>query len=111
MEALVSLSPLVSVSRHWYGDSGNIGTNGTNDDPLKTMTVHRSYNGTIDDDNTNGDNGENNSYGDSGNIGTNDANDDPFQKIMIRWLCNDANGDNNTKGDNGTNGDTIGTIE
>ena len=102
------------------GDSGDIGANGTNDDQLKTMTVHWSYNDTDGDNTANSDNddnsgngvdGENNFNGDSGNIGTNDANDDPFQKMMIHWLCNGTIGDNNTRGDNGTNGDTIGTIE
>ena len=45
------------------GDSGNIGANSDNDDPLETMMIHWSYNGGNCD---NGDDGSN------GDIGTND---------------------------------------
>ena len=53
------------------GDSGNIGANGTNDDPLETITIHWSYNGTNGDNNANGDNGDN---GDNGVNGENKSN-------------------------------------
>ena len=49
-------------------DSGNIGANGNNDDPLETMMIHRSYNGTNGDNNTDGDNGFNDDNGDKSEI-------------------------------------------
>ena len=50
------------------GDSGNIGANGDNDDPLETMVIHWSYNGGSVDNSANGDNGSN---GDNGVNGEN----------------------------------------
>ena len=49
------------------GDSGNIGANSDNDDPLETMMIHWSYNGGNCD---NYDNGSNGDIGTNGFIGT-----------------------------------------
>ena len=62
------------------GDSSNI-TNGDNDDPLKKMMIHWSYNGGNVDNKANGDNGfigSSGFIGTSGVIGTNGINE---------WQC------------------------
>ena len=57
------------------GNSGNIGTNGDNDDPLHPIMIQWSYNDGNVDNNANGDNGFN---GTSRVIGTNG---------IIEWRC------------------------
>ena len=54
-------------------------TNGTNDDPLATMTVHWSYNG---DNDTNGDNGAISTIGDIGINESNGANGSPMSSLV-----------------------------